>query len=268
MGQLPLIGQLFPIGHHAAQRLPRGVGAHKQVPQHPFPRPLVIGGNPKLLHPALEGRPAGGVRHRLEQAVGNVHHLMGPPLVIADGPLRHGELHLVAVAQNILRPVDHRHRQLRPPDAPQGVLHPPAFYLQLLGIGHMAQLAAAAAAKIGAVRLHPGGGGRTQPLNPPPGGAVSDVLDAHLRPLAPERTPDEHRHPLDPGHPLAAAGAALDHCRIDSALLQHCPCLPSALRILCSSFFLRLENRSSSLYTHPQYFCMYSPSVRASSCPS
>ncbi len=177
----------------------------------------------------------------------DVHHLMGAALIVADGPVRHRKLHLVPVTPDALRPVDHGDRHLRPADPPQGVLHPLPLGLQLLGVVHVPELAPAARAVIGAVRLHPGRGRLRQPPDTPPGGVVADVLNEHLRPLAPEGPLHKHRHAVDPGHPLAAAGVALDDGGVNRPLLQHWEALPSALWSLCSSFFRRLENRSSSL---------------------
>ena len=165
--------------------------------------------------------------------------------------------------------MDNGNWDIRPADTAQSVLHPLPLGLQFLRIGHVPELAAAAGPIIRAVRLDAGGGGLHQRFNAPPGGVVADVLKEHLRPLPPERTLDEYRHALDAGHALAAAGVAVDDSGVYPALLQHCACpLASALCSLWSSFFRRLEKRSSSLYTQPQYFCIYSPRARASSWPS
>lgn len=83
--QLSGMGQLFSVGHHAAQRLPRPVGADIQVADQPRTALLVIGGNLKLLHPVLEGPAQGGHRLRLEAAVRYVQHMVAASPVIADG---------------------------------------------------------------------------------------------------------------------------------------------------------------------------------------
>lgn len=226
--QLLLMGELFPVGHKAAQDLPGGVGAQEQMAHQPFPCPLVVSRDTEMLHPALDRGAAGRVRLRLEQAVGNVYHLVAALPVVADGAVRHRELYLVAVTPRVFRAVYHGNGDVRPADAAQGLLHPLPLGLQLLGVGHMPELAAAAYAVPGAVRLRPRRGRLQQPLHTAPGGAVADVLDQHVHPLAPERALDEHRHALNAGDPLAAAGVPLDHGGVNLALRQHWR-LPSAL---------------------------------------
>ena len=113
---------------------------------------LVIGGDVVGRHPIPKGPPEPGGRHGLEQAVRRVDDVMAPGSEEAHlGPLCHGELDLVPVPVRVLGPVDHRHLPLPAADALEGVLDLLPLKGQLLGIGHVPQLAPPALGVPGAV---------------------------------------------------------------------------------------------------------------------
>ena len=219
-GQLSGVGQLPPVGHYAAQGLPRPVGTDIQVPDQPPAGGLIIGGDLKVLHPALEGQTQGRIRLRLEQAVLRVHHVMAPGAVKADGQpaLSSGdrELHLVAVAQGGLRPQHRRQFQMDAAHPLQGVPHPLALGRQLLLIGHVAVLAPPAPPAVRAVRLLPDGGGGDQACPFAPGHPLVHLEQLDL-PVLPPDSPGNEDHPaVQTGHPHSFRGIALDmegmHC--------------------------------------------------------
>ena len=229
--QLPLPGQTVPVDHCAHQALPRPVGAHVQVPHQAGPRPLVIGGDLMLLHPAPEGRPQAGDRRGLEQAVGGVQHVVAPGPVVADGqtaaPLCHGELDLVAVAVGLLRPQDGGQVQAHAPHPLQGVGDAPALGPQLLGVGHVPVLAAPAPAVQGTAGVRPLRGGAQQLLPPAPGHRLVHLHQPHP-PLFPVDGAGDKDHPaLQPGHPHPLGGVAGDVQGVDGILspVSHGPVL-------------------------------------------
>ena len=99
---------------------------------------------------------------------------------------------------------------LHPAQTGEGVVHPGVLGLQLLGVVHVPELAAAASAVVGAVGDHPGGGGGDHLMHPPPQGGAAHVGQAHVAHLSPDAALDKNHHALQPGHAGAVAGVALD----------------------------------------------------------
>ena len=103
-------------------------------------------------------RPVAGLR--LEEAAAYRDYLVGPGLEEADfSPGPHGVLALVAVVLRIFGPQDFLHRDAGAADAGQGVLDPLPLGPELLGVGEVAEVAAAALAVIRAVWEGPLRGG-------------------------------------------------------------------------------------------------------------
>lgn len=223
--QLPLPGQLAPVDHHAAQGLPRPVGPDVQVPHQALARGLVVGGNLVFLHPPDKGPPQAGHRLRLKEAILHGQHLVAPgPVVAHQRPILaggHGELHLVPIAQGVLRPQHRGHGEGQPAQPGQSVLHPLTLGPQLLGVGHVAILTAAAAGAQGTVRLHPirrGG----QALHPPaPGHVFLYLLQPDPPALPPDHVRDKHHPALQPRHPQSLGGVAGDVQGADSVFLPN-----------------------------------------------
>ena len=114
--------------------------------------PLVVGGDGVVRHPPPHRMSQGGGGLRLEKAVVHVHHVVAPgPEEAHLGPLCHGELDLVPVPVRVLGPVDPRHLPLPAADALESVLDLLPLKGQLLGIGHVPQLAPPALGVPGAV---------------------------------------------------------------------------------------------------------------------
>ena len=208
--QLRLPGHPPAVDQQAAQAPPRPVGAHIHVAHQAGLGPLVVGGDGVLGHPVLHGRAQAARRLALEQAVGHVDHLVAAGPVEADGPLGHGELGLVAVALRPGRPQHGGQVNLRPAQAAQGVGYLDALGLQLLGVAHVPQLAAAAPGEVGAVGGDAGGGGGEHLLHRPPQGGAAHVGEAHHARLPPDAPLDKHHLTVQPGHPGPAAVIAVD----------------------------------------------------------
>lgn len=210
--QLGLPGDAPAIDQQAAQAAAGPVSAHIHVPHQAGEGALIVGGDGVLRHPLLHGPPQAGGRLPLEQAVVHVDYVMAPGAVEADaGALGHRKLGLVAVAVYLLRPQDGGDVDLRPAQAAQGVLHPDALGLQLLGVVHVPELAAAALGVVQAPGEDAGGGGVDHLLHPAPEGAAAHMGEAHVAGLSPDAALDKDHHPVQPGHPGAVAGVAVDH---------------------------------------------------------
>ena len=204
-------GRLRPVHHQADQGLPRGVGADVDVPQEAPACPLVVGGDIQVRQIPLH-RPGGGSGlGALEAAVGGGDHLVAPGPV-EPGPAvgAHGELTLVPVAVHSLAAQDRLHGYVRPAHPAQGVLHPLPLGGQLLLIGDVAEVAAAAGGVVGAVWFPAGGSGLQHPLHPAKGHVLQDLQDADLAPLPTDSPVDEHHPALHPGHAQPLGGVALN----------------------------------------------------------
>ena len=183
----------------------------------------------KILHPAQEGQTQGGDHLRLEEAVGHIQHIVAPGAVVAHrrapAAWSHGELHLVAVAVGRLR-AQHRGQVQPDPAHPlQGVGDALALGPQLLGIGEVPELTAAAPAEQGTVRFRPLRGGLQQLHAPAPGhlGAYLLQADSPELPLGSEGDKD---HPaLQPGYSHSLRRIALDAEGVDCVFLPFCHCL-------------------------------------------
>ncbi len=155
-GQLRLTGDLPSVDDDAAEALALPVGPHVDMANQSPACGLIVSGNFIAPHPAPHGmgRPVADLR--LEKTAVHRHHPMGPGLEKADlslGP--HRVLALVAVVVRIFGPQDLLHPDGGAPDAGQGVLDPLPLGPQLLGVGEVAEVTAAAPAVIGAVRDGP-----------------------------------------------------------------------------------------------------------------
>ena len=106
-------------------------------------------------HVAPQGGGSGVRLGFLDEAAVHIRHAVRPRLIEPHFPLgRYGVLALVPVAESFRRTQNFLHLHAAAAHAAQGVLHPLALGCQLLGIVHVAEGAAAAAAVVGAVRLH------------------------------------------------------------------------------------------------------------------
>lgn len=231
-GQLSGVGQLPPVGHYAAQGFPRPVGTDIQVPDQPPAGALIIDGDLKVLHPALEGQTQGRIRLRLEQAVLRVHHVMAPGAVKADGQpaLSSGdrELHLVAVAQGGLRPQHRRQFQMDAAHPLQGVPHPLALGRQLLLIGPCGGTGTPRTARCKGSPAPAGRGRGRSGRVPLPQATPLFTLSSWTSQSSPPDSPGNEDHPtVQTGHPHSFRSIALDmegmHCVFSD--LGHVPSL-------------------------------------------
>ena len=169
-------GEALPVGDYRAQGLAPAVGAHVEVADEAGVGPLVIGRDLVLLHPGPEGPPQPGGGQGLEEAVRGVDDVVAPGAEKAHpGAGGHGELDLVPVPVGLGRPVDDRDLPRPAADALEGVLDLLFLEGQLLGIGHVPQLAPPALGIVGAVGDLPAGGGLQDLLHPAPGGAFAHL---------------------------------------------------------------------------------------------
>ena len=190
----------------------------------------------------LHLKPGDIVPHRLSQGIGlrlldetvlHIHHLVAAGPVKAHLPRRGNGINaLVAVVQGLFRAQNFFHRHLRPADTGQGVLDPGPLGPQLLLIGHMPEVAAAAAAVIGAVRRPAGRGGLHQGGDLAEGGVFQRLQDEHITVLAPQRPVDEHRLPVDAGHAQSLGGIAVDMGAVNAVFLQSGHKRPPLVRII------------------------------------
>ena len=132
----------------------------------------------------------------------------------------HGVLALVAVVQGLFRAQNFLHRHLRAADTGQGVLDPGTLGPQLLVIGHMPEIAAAAAAIIRTVRLPPGGRRLCQGGDLAEGGVFQHLHHQNVAGLAPDGPVDEHHLAVYAGDAQALAGIAVDMGAVNAVFLQ------------------------------------------------
>ena len=215
--QLCFEGEAAAVCHHAGHDLPGGEGlAQVQPPQQPLVGGLVVNGDAIPAVPGPEGLHGGGKIRGLEAAAGTVHNAVGVDRVKAHGELAvfphpQGEQALVPVAVPARCPQDGPQGQVgKAADALQGVPHPLGFQLQLRGVGDVPVAAAPALGELGAVRLHPAGGGGEELLQ-----AAVGVVFRHLYQLDPGGVPGggeghEHRHALQAPHPGPLGGGPGD----------------------------------------------------------
>ena len=227
------MGQAGAVDQQAHQGFPGAAGADVQVPQQAPAGGLVVGGH-------LE--PGDIVPHRLSQSIGlrlldetvlHMHHLVAAGPVEPHLPRRgDGILALVAVVQGLFRAQNFFHRHLRPADTGQCVLHPGTLGPQLLLIGHMPEVAAAAAAVIGAVRRPAGRGGLHQGGDLAEGGVFQHLHHQNVADLPPDGPVDEHHLAVYPGNAQALAGIAVDMGAVNAVFLQSGHKRPPLVRII------------------------------------
>ena len=159
--QLSFVRKLFPVDQQTAQGLTGAIGPDIYMAYQSRAGALLIDRDLKALHPICSCCPEAGSGAALEQAVLYVNDAVTSGAVKTHlGAGRDGELRFVPIAVGLGRSKDKRNRDVGPPNAAQGLLHPGALELQLLAVGHMPKLAAAAHPEVGAFRFNPGGGGR------------------------------------------------------------------------------------------------------------
>ena len=157
----------------------------------------------------------------LKEAVLHLHHLM------AAGPIKahpavggHRVLALIAVAQGLCGAQNFLHGHVAAAQSGQGILNPLALGPQLLGVVQMAEVAAAAAAIVGTVRLLPVGGGAMAQDRLAEGHVFQHLHHQNVAVLAPDGVVDEHHLPVDAGHAQPLAGVALDGTAVYMIFLQ------------------------------------------------
>ena len=207
------MGEGLPVGHQAAED-PGPGKAEEEVPQKALVGPLLIGRDLIGPHPLPQGLGQGGGRLRLEQAVGHIHHVVAPGPEKADfrpGRARgDGKLHLIPITVRIFCAQNHRNGKVKPPDPAEGVLHPPALGLQLGGVGHVAELAAAAFGVVGAVGRLPVWGGAGDLESLPPDGRAAHLQKLDLADLPREPAGDKDHLALQVGDALTVETDGLD----------------------------------------------------------
>ena len=220
-GQLRLPGHLAAVGHHAAKALPRPVHPHIDVAHQALAGGLIVGADLIAAHP-LPHRLCGLVRHlRLDEAALDRHHLMAAGAVKAHGTVSpHGVLTLVAVAERVSGPQDLLHLQVRAAQTLQGVLHPLALGPQLLRVGQVLEIAPAANAEVGALRLRALRRGFVDPHQLSHCRGLHDPGDLQIHRLAPDGARHEHHRSVQPHDAQALAGVALHRAGVHAARFQ------------------------------------------------
>ena len=122
----------------------------------------------------------------------------------------HGVLALVAVVARLRCTQNLLHLHLAAAQALQGVLHAPFLGLQLLGVVHVAEVTAAAAAVVGAVAVLPMGGRGVYGGDFTEGGVFQHLHHEDVALLAANGAVDKHHLPIDAGDTQALGGIALD----------------------------------------------------------
>lgn len=92
--------------------------------------------------------------------------------------------------------------------AAEGVVHAVELHLQLALVAHVHEVAAAAAAEVGAIRLDALGRGGEALLPPAEHSGLCDLHDAHAPGLAGQGARHEHGAALYPAHARALGGEA------------------------------------------------------------
>jgi len=165
------------------------------------------------------GRPVADLR--LEETAVHRHHLMSPGLEKADFPPGpHGVLALVAVVVRIFCPQNLLHHDIGAANPAQGVLNPPALGPELLGVGEVPEVTAAAPSVIGAVGDGPLRGGGVNLYKLSQGVGLHDPDDFQLHPLSPEGLGHEDHGAVQTDDAIAFAGIALDQGSVDLAVFQ------------------------------------------------
>ena len=171
-----LLGEPLPVGDDGAEGLALLIDAHIEMPDEALVGLFVISGDVTVCHPGPKGAAQMGGGQGLEEAVGAVDHVMAPGAEKAHaGAVRHGELDLVPIPVWLGCAVDHGDLAVPTADALEGVLDLLALKIQLLCIGHVPQLTAAALGVLGTVRGLATGGRLRHLRHPPPGGGLADL---------------------------------------------------------------------------------------------
>ena len=136
---------------------------------------------------------------------------MAPGTVKAGAQVRgDGVDRLVAVALRGLRPQDGLRPQVQSADPLIGVVDPLQLELQLPGVVHMAEGAAAASGPDRAVRGNAERGGKEQFLSLPVNGAGAHLYNPDPPALSRNGPGDKNRPAPDPRHPGAVVGPPLN----------------------------------------------------------
>ena len=231
--QLLLMGQAGAVDQQAHQGFPGAASADVQVPQQAPAGGLVVGDHPEPGDIVPQGLGQGVGLRLLDETVLHMHHLVAAGPVKAHLPHRGDGIDaLVAVVQGLLRTQNFFHRHLRPADAGQCVLHPGTLGPQLLLIGHMPEIAAAAAAVVGAVRRPAGRGGLHQGGDLAEGGVFQHLHHQNVADLPPDGPVDKHHLAVYPGDAQPLAGIALDTGAVNAVFLQSGHKRPPLVRII------------------------------------
>ena len=215
------MGQALSVHQQAHQGFPGAAGADVQVPQQAPAGGLVVGGHLEPGDIVPQGLGQGVGLRLLDETVLHMHHLVAAGPVEPHLPRRgNGVNALVAVVQGLFRAQNFFHRHLRAADTGQGVLDPGPLGPQLLVIGHMPEVAAAAAAIIRTVRLPPGGRRLCQGGDLAEGGVFQHLHHQNVAGLAPDGPVDEHHLAVYPGDAQALAGIAVDMGAVNAVFLQ------------------------------------------------
>lgn len=219
--QFRLVGEAFAVHQQAHKALVFTVAPHIQVPHQPPAGGLVVSRHMILRQILPQGRRQCIRLRLLEEAVLHLHHLM------AAGPIKahpavggHRVLALIAVAQGLCGTQDFLHGHVAAAQSGQGILNPLALGPQLLGVVQMAEVAAAAAAIVGTVRLLPVGGGAMAQDRLAEGHVFQHLHHQNVAVLAPDGVVDEHHLPVDAGHAQPLTGVALDGTAVYMIFLQ------------------------------------------------
>ena len=219
--QLRLPGELFAVGNDAAQALALFIHPDVNMADETLAGALVVRRNLIFFHPVSHGlgRLVGDLR--LDEAAIDGDNPVRPGLEKADGAVSsHGVLALIAVVRRVLGPYDLLYLEVGAAQAGQGVLHPLTLGPQLLRIAHMLEVAAAALAEIGALRLRPLRGGFFDFHDLSRGAGLHHFCDAQVDVLAPDGLGHEHHSAVQAHDAEALAGVALHGASVDVVFKQ------------------------------------------------
>lgn len=209
--QLFRVGEGLAVHQQTAQAFTQAICTDIEVAEEAGAGPFVVGGDMMGVHIVLHRPAETGAGFGLEEALLHIGDGVGALLIEADGVVRNGELDLVSITIGIFCGIYNRNEGVAPSDAGETVGHLPVLQLQLLGVGHVPEGAAAAGSVIGTIRRKAGGGGDQYLRHMAPGAGLAHLVQLDKTRLAPESSRDEAGHAVGKaGNPGAVGGVAAD----------------------------------------------------------
>ena len=209
------MGKVISVDHDTAQRLTAAVGAEIEVAQQTFSCGFVVGGQMKMGGGISKNVPQFGHRLGLQHTILHVEDMMAAGAVVPhrqsgdSGFVRERgdrKLHLIAVTIGLLGPNDLGDGDGYTAHPAQSVLNPLALGQQLLGVGHVAELAPATFSGQRTIEIYTLRSGGEQFYTLTPGYVFVDLLQPHLPALTTDGVGDENHPAFQPGNAQAFGG--------------------------------------------------------------